>query len=572
MVPIASASSSPIRLYVNGRETYLPNPVVLKENRVLVPMRAYIESLGASISWLPPETVTAQIDNRTVQMTIGATEALVDGHSVSLDVPAQLIEDRTYVPLRFLSEGLGASVDWDGQSVSVDIGGGGQVQVIDGPLNVRQMPTTASLILTTVPNGTVMDQVRRDASWTQVRLPRGIQGWVANPYIRQTEAPPMVDPFRPALAQAEGFIQVGSECLGVSPMIGGRLYLPLRQTVAMLGGTSTPTAGGYEVMLGNQNLTLTLGQQEAMVDGRPVDLGAQPVLMGGQVLLPARGLANALSLPLGWSDALRTVSLGLSTPTAVCNPVVSTKAYLIMDAATGVILSEQNARVRMPIASTTKIMTGLLAVEQGDPEATVTVSQYAASQIGTSVYLRAGEQRKLRELLYGLMLVSGNDAASAIAEHLAGTEYAFVQMMNRRAIELGANDTLFYNASGLDDWVNPYSTAYDLATIAREAVQHPEFRVYMSTKSMQIPGPSGPRLLRNKNDFVQTYPTATGVKNGWTEKASYTLVTSAFRNNRELIVVLLGTTNRSDIYQQAATLMDYGFQLADRSWLLATDR
>src|SRR5690606_24622023 len=114
-----------------------------------------------------------------------------------------------------------------------------------------------------------------------------------------------------------------------------------------------------------------------------------------------------------------------------------------------------------------------------DPDAVVTVSWNAANQPGTSVYLRSGEQRTLRELLYGLMLVSGNDAAVAIAEHLAGSEEAFAQRMNWRAAELGAHDTYFVTSSGLDDWVDPYSTAEDLAIISLAGLHNPLFRSYM---------------------------------------------------------------------------------------------
>ncbi|MFZ5817123.1 MAG: stalk domain-containing protein [Bacillota bacterium] len=570
-MPASSAEPAPLSLYVNGRELFMPTPPVIRESRVLVPMRAYLEALGATVDWQPPDTVTARMKGRSVQLKIGSTTALVDGQPHQLDVPAQLIEDRTYLPLRFLSEGLGAQVDYDGKSVRVTNGGPPSLIVFDGPLNVRLGPSTLTTVLTTVPTGTVLEVIRQEGSWTLVRLPRGASGWVANQFTRPVQAKPLVEPFEPLLAQAEGFVQVGSRCLGASPVINDRLHVPLKQTVEGLGGQVTTLGNLVEVRLGGHRVMLIPGERAAARNGQPITLGTPPVVVGGQVLMGARDLADSLGLPLGWSDQLRTASLGVAGPQPVCNPQLSSRAYLIMDAATGAVLSEYRSRVRLPIASTTKIMTALLAVERGNPNSLVTVSVNAANQPGTSVYLRAGEKRTLRELLFGLMLVSGNDAATAIAEHLSGSEAAFARLMTQRATELGAHDTLFLTASGLDDWINPYSTARDLAVITRHALKHPEFRIYMSQAEQRIPGPSGTRLLKNRNDFVVKYPGATGVKNGWTEKANHTLVASAFRGDQELIVVLLGAPSRTALYKEAAVLMDHGFRLAEQSWLLRPD-
>jgi D-alanyl-D-alanine carboxypeptidase/uncharacterized protein YgiM (DUF1202 family) len=569
-VPASHAETASLRLYLNGRELYMPQAPILKENRVLVPMRAYLESLGAEVSWQPPDTVSATLQNHSVQMKIGSTTAVVDGKELALDVPAQLINDRTYLPLRFLSEGLGAKVGYDGQTGSVTVAtvGAPRLMVIDGPLNVRQSPSTAAPILTTVPNGTVFDVIRQEGAWTQVQMPRGRTGWVASQFTRLMDAKPVVEPFQAALAPAEAFLQIGADCLGAVPLFNERVHVPLKQTVEKLGGSVTLAPSTVAVKLGGRSLTLAPGETAATRDGQPYTLATAPILLGGQVLISARVLADALNIPLTWSDAYRTVALGPTAAGAVCNPAINANAYIIMDAATGVVLSESRSRDPFAIASTTKIMTGLLAVELGSPDQVISVSRNASGQPGTSVYLRAGEQRTLKEMLLGLFLVSGNDAATAIAEHFAGTEAAFARLMNSRAAQLGATNTLFYNASGLDDYVNPYSTARDLATIARFAMQNPEFRYYMSQSEARIPGPSGTRLLKNLNQFVLTYPGATGVKNGWTEKANHTLVASAYRDGRELLVVLLGAPTKSALYDQARALMDHGFRIASTSWLL----
>lgn len=569
-VPVASAAGAPIKLYLNGQELYLAQSPVIVKDRVLVPMRAYLEALGAEITWQPPDLAGASLKGHTVQLQIGSTTALIDGSPVAMDVPAQLIADRTYLPLRFLSEGLGAEVEYHGSYVTVETPAPAQLQVIDGPLNVRQEATTSSPILTTVPNGTVLDIVHEQPpeAWTQIRLPDGKVGWVANQYTRHVANSALVDPFLPWLQQAQGFLQIGGTCVGAVPLVDSQVVVPLRQSVEQLGGSVSTEGTQVTVSLMGHELQLSAGTADALLDGEPITLHAAPSVIGGQVMIHARTLAESFGLPLKWSDSTRTLNLGSASEGTACTPAVSAHSYVIMDAATGVILSEYNSRSPHPIASTTKIMTALLAIERGDPGSVVTVSWNAANQIGTSVYLRTGEQRTLDELLYGLMLVSGNDAATAIAEHIAGSESAFVQMMNQRAVELGAYNTRFYTASGLDDWVDPYSTARDLATIARYAIQNPYFRVYMSQKQMRIPGPAGSRLLTNSNLFTQNYPGATGVKNGWTEKANHTVVASAYRDNREILVVLLGAPTKTQLYDQAYALMDHGFRLAESSWLL----
>ncbi|MBP2019637.1 D-alanyl-D-alanine carboxypeptidase [Symbiobacterium terraclitae] len=569
--PALATDTQPLALYVNGRELFLPQVPILKENRVLVPMRAYLESLGAEVGWEPPDLVTAALGGRTVQLRIGEQTALVDGRSVPLDVPAQLIEDRTYVPLRFLSEGLGATVEYDGEAaaVTVQTAPPGQLEVIDGPLNVRQSPSTSSPILMTVPLGTRLEIVTEEpgSEWTEVLLPGGLRGWVANRYTRTLGSQPVVEPFLPILEQ-RAFLQAGGQCVGAVPIIADLTLVPLAETMRALGGSleRTEDGAGMRARLSGRELMLVPGSVEGWLDGQLRILTAAPVVVGGRPFVAARDVADIFGLPLSWSDATHTVTIGEAG--TVCNPPAAAKAYIMMDAATGAVLSEYNARDPLYIASTTKIMTALLAVERGNPNSVVTVSSTAASQPGTSVYLRAGEQRTLGELLYGLMLVSGNDAAVAIAEHISGSEESFAWLMNQRAAELGARNTYFVTASGLDDWVDPYSTAEDLAAIAQHALQNPRFRSYMYPTQAVIPGPWGNRQLTNSNLFTLRYPGATGVKNGWTEKAAYTLVASAWRDGREVLLVLLGAPTRTELYSQAYNLMDHGFILAGQSWLL----
>ena len=236
----------------------------------------------------------------------------------------------------------------------------------------------------------------------------------------------------------------------------------------------------------------------------------------------------------------------------------SAKAACVMEMETGRVLFEYNARARLPMASTTKVMTALLAIENGDLSSEVTCSSNAFGVPGTSIYLAEGETLTLEQMLYGLMLASGNDAAVAIAEHIGGSVPQFVRMMNARAAELGAAGTHFSNPNGLPDDTH-VTTAYDLARIARAAMGNEAFRRIVSTRSAQIPwaGRTYSRQLRNKNRLLETYPGATGVKTGFTSRAGRCLVFGASRDGMELVGVVL---NCSDWFDEAARLMDACFE------------
>ncbi|MBP3427460.1 MAG: D-alanyl-D-alanine carboxypeptidase [Clostridia bacterium] len=229
-----------------------------------------------------------------------------------------------------------------------------------------------------------------------------------------------------------------------------------------------------------------------------------------------------------------------------------------MEMKTGRVLFSYNMHQRLPMASTTKVMTALLALERGEPEAKVTCSEQAYGVPGTSIYLSLGETLTLREMLLGLMLSSGNDAAVAIAEHIGGSTAQFAAMMNERARQIGAVNTNFTNPHGLPEDTH-LTTAYDLALIAREAMRNDAFRELASTKQAQIPwdGRAYPRQLRSKNRLLTDYEGATGVKTGFTSRAGRCLVFGAQREGMELIGVVLGC---ADWFDEAARLMDACFE------------
>lgn len=243
---------------------------------------------------------------------------------------------------------------------------------------------------------------------------------------------------------------------------------------------------------------------------------------------------------------------------ALAEGETSAKAACVLDMHTGRVLFEANSRERLPMASTTKVMTALLAIENGDLSAPVTCSQNAYGVSGTSIYLSQGETLTLEEMLLGLMLASGNDAAVAISEHIGGTTAQFVMRMNARAREIGAVNTHFANPHGLPDDQH-YTTAYDLALIAREAMGNDTFRRIVSTKRAGIPwqGRTYDRQLTNKNRLLTSYPGATGVKTGFTSKAGRCLVFGAQREGMELVGVVLGC---SDWFDEAERLLDGCFE------------
>lgn len=235
-------------------------------------------------------------------------------------------------------------------------------------------------------------------------------------------------------------------------------------------------------------------------------------------------------------------------------PVINAAAAIVMDLETGRILFEKNAYKRMPMASTTKIMTAILAIELGDLEDEVTVSKKASSIGGSVIHLKAGEQIKLRDLLYGLMLQSGNDAAIAIAEHIGGSVENFLDMMNYKAKLLGARNTNFKSPHGLDRDEH-YSTAYDLAIMTRYALQNPFFSEIVGTKTIT----AGTRSLHNTNEMLDLYPGADGVKTGYTGQAGRCLVTSASRNGCRYISVVLNSPTRAQRAQNSKKILDYAF-------------
>lgn len=241
------------------------------------------------------------------------------------------------------------------------------------------------------------------------------------------------------------------------------------------------------------------------------------------------------------------------------SPDVSAQAAILMDVASGRVLYEKNADEKKPIASITKIMTAIIAIEHGHLDDMVTISRDAARMEGSSIYLKEGEKMKLHHLLYGLMLRSGNDAAVAIAEHIGGSVEGFAVLMNEKAQYLGMTNSHFVNPSGLDA-KDHYSTARDMAKLTVYALRNDVFKAIVATKAIQVPNPGEKwdRKWYNKNKMLHFYAGADGVKTGYTSRAKRTLVSSATRNGQQLITV---TLNAPDDWNDSTALLDYGFNV-----------
>ncbi|RAP30659.1 D-alanyl-D-alanine carboxypeptidase [Brevibacillus laterosporus] len=248
-------------------------------------------------------------------------------------------------------------------------------------------------------------------------------------------------------------------------------------------------------------------------------------------------------------------------------PKISAEAAAVIDVESGRILYEKNGNKKMRIASLTKTLTAIVAIEATDIKKVVTVPDKAIGVEGSSIYLKRGEKLTLEELLYGLMLRSGNDAAAAIALQVGGSIEGFATMMNEKAMYIGMNHSNFMNPHGLDNSDMHYSTAVDMVKLSAYALRNPQFQQIVSTKvkSISWEGEKWDRRLQNKNKMLHLYNGADGVKTGYTKLAKRCLASSASRAGRQVAVI---TLNAPDDWNDHATLLDYGFQQFEETSLI----
>ena len=308
-------------------------------------------------------------------------------------------------------------------------------------------------------------------------------------------------------------------------------------------------------------LRIALGQ-DVMPQSGPFQSGAavhdrpSPALQGGpsDAEIPAQPVQTM-------HDGTPAVGGGASAMEEVALPGITAQAYIVIDGDSGETLLQYHASEGRPMASLTKIMTALLVLERGNLDDIATVPEAVSNlRFSTLMGVRPGEQVSVRDLLYGMMLPSGNDAAIALAYYISGDEETFTREMNRRALELGLRNTRFANSHGLDSRTEPhFASAVDLAALTQYAMQIPDFRTVAAARSWFGRGVQRNYSMVNINGLLAYYPGANGVKIGYTRRAGQTIVGSAVRKGRWLIAVALGSKQS---VTDARMLLDNGFELA----------
>ncbi len=256
-------------------------------------------------------------------------------------------------------------------------------------------------------------------------------------------------------------------------------------------------------------------------------------------------------------------------------PKIEAPSAIVIDARTGDVLWEKNADEKHPIASTTKIMTAMIAIENKSLGETVTAGSDVLGTDGYGFEIPVGEKMRLEDYLYALLLYSANDAATAIADYVGGSIDVFARMMNIQAKDIGAKNTTYVNPHGLPikGHASNFSTARDLAMIARYAMKNKIFRNIVATKQRNLSrfGTGQRTLVENRNRLLWTYPDADGVKTGYTKEAGHCLVASAKRGDVQVISVVLNAATSEALFIESASLLEYGFGFFEKKRLLSKD-
>lgn len=251
-----------------------------------------------------------------------------------------------------------------------------------------------------------------------------------------------------------------------------------------------------------------------------------------------------------------TVEVTASSVTAL--PKTNSRRYIVYDRISKSMIIGKNEDVKSAMASTTKIMTSIVILEKADLDEMVTVSAKAGGTGGSRLGLKKGDKASVKNLLYGLMLRSGNDAAVALAEHVGGSVKEFAETMNEKASELGLTNTHFVTPHGLDD-ANHYTTALELAKLTDYAMNNETFAKIVGTKSITIYINNQPRQINNTNELLGTLNGVVGVKTGFTNNAGRCLVTETKRNNMDIITIVLGADTKKDRTKDSVNLIEYTF-------------
>ncbi len=413
--------------------------------------------------------------------------------------------------------------------------------------------------------------------WQRVSY-EGTEGWAATTYLQSSESttvtPPAPTPVVPPVPEPAPDLVCDTR--GTSPGLFGSIPPQGGSALLVWGGGTGAGIVHQAALRGVELRSLWVlndaGSWIAYVVGAPdfVNQRWYDHFPNGRV--PSSTALFAIAEPRGSGSP--TVGSGSIAPsvtsanaprhTGAPAPEVDSGAAIVVDAASGAVLHEHNARAQLPPASLTKIVTAVLAIEGSDLDSLVRVDgDFSMLDPDSSLmYLEEGDCFTMRDLLYGLMLPSGNDAALAIARHVAGSDEAFVASMNAFVARLGLADTQFGNPHGLHD-DSTYTSAHDLAVLTRYAMALPTFETIAGTHSWRTSG-SKISQYRTGNHFLSSYDDGDGVKTGFTEEALYTQVATATRDGRRVIVVLLRHPEQGTRASTAAELMDWAF--AAHTW------
>ncbi|HAM51356.1 MAG TPA: hypothetical protein DCP92_11965 [Nitrospiraceae bacterium] len=261
--------------------------------------------------------------------------------------------------------------------------------------------------------------------------------------------------------------------------------------------------------------------------------------------------------------ALLVITYSLSLVTGVSADDIKSRAAVVMDAVTGRVLYAKNSEHCLMPASTTKLMTALVVLEHARLSDVATVSKKAANTAPTRVGLKEGDKVTIETLLYSALVRSANDAAVALAEAVAGSEEQFVKLMNRKAVDIGADHTKFVNANGLPG-KGQYTTAYDLSRIMRQAIQYPVLKGILNTRVAEVSTQSGKTIfIRNTNKLLWSDEDILGGKTGYTRQARHCFVCAGGRDNETIIVALLGAPSRDVLWKESRDLMTFGLKVMD---------
>lgn len=281
---------------------------------------------------------------------------------------------------------------------------------------------------------------------------------------------------------------------------------------------------------------------------------------------PARGRRSALSGCILLSAAIWMLSASIfSLSAAYGAQEIKSRAAVVMDAVTGRVLFAKNPDLRLLPASTTKLMTALVVMERAKLTDVVRISRKVANTPPIRVGLKEGDRVTVEDLLYAALMKSANDAAVALAEAVAGSEEEFVKLMNRKAVEIGANDTRYINANGLPG-DGQYITAYDLSKIMRQAIKYPVLKEILGTRITEVSTQTGKQMIvRNTNKLLWSDDEVLGGKTGFTRQARHCFVCAGERDNDTIIVALLGAPYRSLLWKESEELLAFGSRVMNKS-------